>query len=103
VINGDGDPAYATAIAELKTSGELGKRCRCRLSPYMNNVLEPDHRFIKKRIAASLWFRSVGGALNTIAGYESMPMIRKGQVRWLAKGDVAGQIRFIHQVYGIAA
>jgi hypothetical protein len=27
-------------------------------------------------------------------------MIRKGQVRWLAKGDVIGQVRFIHQVYG---
>jgi len=36
-------------------------------------------------------------------GYESMYMIRKGQVRWLAKGDVAGQVKFIHQVYGIAA
>ena len=44
-----------------------------------------------------------GRALNTIAGYESMRMIRKGQIRWLAKGDVVGQIRFIHQVYGIAA
>jgi hypothetical protein len=32
-----------------------------------------------------------------------MHMIRKGQIRWLAKGDVVGQIRFIHQVYGIAA
>ena len=103
VINVDGHPAYATAIAELKTSGDLGRRCRCRPSPYMNNVLEQDHRFIKKRIATSLWFRSVGGALNTIAGYESMHMIRKGQIRWLAKGDVVGQIRFIHQVYGIAA
>jgi IS6 family transposase len=68
----------------------------------MNNVLEQVHRFIKKRIAASLWFRSVGGALNTIARYKSMH-IRKGQVRWLAKGDVVGQVRFIHQVYGIAA
>jgi transposase, IS6 family len=103
VINVDGHPAYATAITELKQSGELGRRCRCRPSPYMNNVLEQDHRFIKKRIAASLWFRSVGGALNTIAGYESMHMIRKGQIRWLAKGDVVGQIRFIHEVYGIAA
>jgi IS6 family transposase len=103
VINVDGHPAYATAITELKHSGELGRRCRCRPSPYMNNVLEQDHRFIKKRIAASLWFRSVGGALNTIAGYESMHMIRKGQIRWLAKGDVVGQIRFIHHVYGIAA
>ena len=99
----DGHPAYAAAISELKQTGELGRRCRCRPSPYLNNVLEQDHRFIKKRIAASLWFRSVGGALNTIAGYESMHTIRKGQIRWLAKGDVVGQIRFIHQVYGIAA
>jgi cytochrome c553 len=103
VINVDGHPAYATAIAELKQSGELGRRCRCRPSTHMNKVLEQDHRFIKKRIAASLWFRSVGGALNTIAGYESMHMIRKGQLRWLPKGDVVGQVWFIHQVYGIAA
>ena len=103
VINVDGHPAYATAISELKDSGELGRRCRCRPSPYLNNILEQDHRFIKERIAASLRFRSVSGALNTIAGYESMRMIRKGQIRWLAKGDVVGQVRFIHQVYGIAA
>src|SRR5215469_13031758 len=29
VINVDGHPAYATAISELKESGELGRRCRC--------------------------------------------------------------------------
>jgi DDE domain len=55
-----------------------------------------DHRFVKKRIGASLWFRSVRGALNTIAGYESMHTIRKGQIRWLAKSDVVGQ-RMTHQ------
>jgi transposase-like protein len=37
---------------------------------------EQDHRFVKKRIAAGLWFRSVDGALRTIAGYEAMNMIR---------------------------
>jgi hypothetical protein len=58
----------------------------------MNNIVEQDHRFIKKRIAASLWFRSVNGALNTIAGYEAMHMIRKGQIRWLAKNDLLGQV-----------
>ena len=84
-------------------TGELARRCSCRPSPYMNNVLEQDHRFVKKRIAASLWFRSVDGVLNTIAGYESMHMIRKSQIRWLAKGHVVGQIRFIHQIYRIAA
>ena len=95
VINVDGHPAYPQAIADLKASGELSRLCRCRPSPYMNNVLEQDHRFVKKRIAASLWFRSVDGALRTIAGYEAMNMIRKGQVKWLAKGDVVGQVRFV--------
>jgi IS6 family transposase len=103
VINVDGHPAYASAVAELKQSGELAKRCRCRPSPYMNNVVEQDHRFIKKRIAAGLWFRSVSGALNTIAGYEAMHMIRKGQIRWLAKNDLLGQVSFIHGIFRLAA
>jgi len=103
VINVDGHASYPAAIAELKGTGELSRRCRCRPCPYLNNVLEQDHRFVKKRIAASLWFRSVDGALRTIEGYEAMNMIRKGQVRWLAKGDVAGQVRFIEQAFGIAA
>ena len=76
---------------------------QCRPCPYLNNVLEQDHRFVKKRVAASLWFLSVDGALRTIAGYEAMNMIRKGQVRWLAKGDVVGQVRFIERAFGIAS
>jgi len=40
VINVDGHPAYARAITELKQSGELGRRCRCRTSPYLNNIIE---------------------------------------------------------------
>jgi hypothetical protein len=97
VINVDGHPAYARAIAELKQSGELGRRCRCRPTPYLNNVIEQDHRFIKKRIAASLWFRSVEGALRTIAGYEAMHLIRKGQIRWLQKGRCGGAVQVYPQ------
>src|SRR6185503_14169508 len=81
VINVDGHPAYARAIAELKRSGDLGRRCRCRPSPYLNNIIEQDHRFIKKRITASLGFRSAEGAWRTIEGYEAMHAIRKGQIR----------------------
>jgi len=29
-------------------------------------------------------------------------MIRKGQVRWLAKGDIAGQVAFISAILGLA-
>jgi transposase, IS6 family len=103
VINVDGHPAYASAISELKQSGELGRRCRCRPSPYLNNIIEQDHRFIKRRIVASLGFRSAEGACKTIAGYEAMHLIRKGQIRWLPKGDVIGQRQFIHTLFGIAA
>jgi transposase, IS6 family len=103
VINVDGHPAYASAIEELKRSGELGRNCRCRPSPYLNNIIEQDHRFVKKRIVASQGFRSVEGALSSIAGYEAMNIIRKGQIRWLPKGDPAGQKRFVERIFGIAA
>jgi hypothetical protein len=32
-----------------------------------------------------------------------MSMIRKGQVRWLAKGDITEQVRFIKVTFGLAA
>jgi transposase, IS6 family len=90
VINVDGHPAYANAVAELQQTGELERHCRCRTAPYLNNIIEQDHRFIKKRITA-LGFRSAERAWRTIEGYEAMHAIRKVQVRWVAKGDpVAG-------------
>jgi transposase-like protein len=101
VINVDGYPAYPAAIEDLKLSGELSRRCRCRRSRYVNNKIEQDHRFVKKRIVASQWFRSFDGALNTIAGYEAMNIIRKGQIRWLPKADIVGQIRFIERTLGM--
>ena len=58
---------------------------------------------MKKRVVASRWFRSVDGAVNTIAGYEAINIIRKGQIRWLPKGDIVGQMRFIERTLGIAA
>ena len=32
-----------------------------------------------------------------------MNMIRKGQVRWLAKGDIVGQVGFVNRLFGSAA
>ena len=103
VINVDGHASYPPAITDLKKSGQLGRGCQCRPCPYLNNVLEQDHRFVKKQIMASQWFRSVDGALNTIAGYEAMNIIRKGQIRWVGKGDIMGQIEFVERTFGIAA
>ena len=78
-VNVDGHPVYARVIAELKQSGQLGRRCHFRTSPYLNNIIEQDHRFINKRIVASLRFRSPEAAWRTIEGYQAVHAIRKGR------------------------
>jgi transposase-like protein len=103
VINVDGNPSYPTVIEELKQERVLGRRCRCRIVPYLNNIVEQDHRSIKRRVNASLGFRSFDGAQRTIQGYEAMHMIRKGQVRWLSKGNIAAQVRFVKLMFDLAA
>jgi transposase-like protein len=70
VINTDGHAAYPPAVAQLKAEGALAEDCRHRPVPYLNNVLEQDHRAIKRRVNASQHFRSFWGAWRTIAGYE---------------------------------
>src|SRR6202020_736860 len=48
---------------------------------YLNNVVEQDHRNIKRLTSPGLGFGSFWTARRTLAGYEAMAMIKKGQVR----------------------
>ena len=48
---------------------------------YLNNLVEQDHRFIKRRVRPMLGFKSFRSAASTIAGVETVNMIRKGQFR----------------------
>jgi transposase, IS6 family len=70
---------------------------------YLNNLIEQDHRFIKRRTNVGLGFGSFNTARRTLKGYEAMNMIRKGQIKKIEKGDALGQISFIHEIFGIAA
>ena len=80
----------------LKADGALDQNCRQRPVPYLNNVLEQDHRAIKRRVNASQGFRSFWAARRTLAGYEANHMIRKSQARWSAAGAKVGLLhRFI--------
>ena len=81
VINTDQARLYGSAIAGVKKAGIL--RCRCRHRPvqYVNNIVEQDHRAIKRRVTAKQGFRAFHAARRTIQGYEAMHMIRKGQAR----------------------
>ena len=101
VINVDGNPSYPKVVTELKRSGELRRCCRCRPVRYLNNVVEQDHRGITRRVRAMQGFRAFHSAQRTIQGIEVVNMIRKGQVRWLAKGDIVGQVAFVDRILGI--
>jgi IS6 family transposase len=46
---------------------------------YLNNIIEQDHRFIKKRINPMLGFKSLETAKKTIQGIERMHMIKRGR------------------------
>jgi IS6 family transposase len=96
VINSDKHAAYPPAIAVLQAAGDLADNCQHRPVQYLNNVLEQDHRAIKRRINASQHFRSFWCAWRTIAGYEAIHMIRKGQAYGSAAGAKVGLVhRFI--------
>ena len=58
-----------------------------RQAKYLNNIVEQDHRAIKRKTRPLLRFKSFWSAAITLAGIELMHMIRKGQL----KG--AGQLR----------
>ncbi len=48
-------------------------------------------------------FRSFTSAVRTIQGVETVNVIRKGQVRWLAENDIAAQVEFVAGIFGLAA
>jgi transposase, IS6 family len=67
-------------------------------------LVRKDHRIIKRRVNASQHFRSFWGAWRTIAGYEAIHMIRKGQACCSATGAKVGLLhRFIISMLGIKA
>jgi transposase-like protein len=103
VINTDLAPIYGSAIPDLKKEGTLRRRCRHRPVQYLNNILEQDHRAIKRRVNAKQGFREFQSAQRTIQGYEAMHMIRKGQARWVCPKNVRSQVQFITELFGLAA
>jgi transposase-like protein len=69
----------------------------------LNNVIEQDHRNVKKRAWLAKGYGSFQSAWRTLQGIEAIHMIRKGRVRWLAAHDAAGQAFFVAELFGIAA
>src|SRR2546429_9956162 len=96
-------PTDPKAIAELKAAGILPASVGLRQVKYLNNLVEQDHRFIKRLVKPGMGFFSLETAGRTLQGYEVMNMIRKGQVHGVGKGDIKGQVSFIASLFGVAA
>jgi len=103
VINVDKNAAYPKAVAELKAAGILSEGVELRQVKYLNNLVEQDHRFIKRLVKPGMGFFSLETAGRTLQGYEVMHMLRKGQVRGVGKGDITGQVTFVARLFGVAA
>lgn len=102
VITVDKNPAYPIAIQELKEEKQMPEGIQLRQVKYLNNIVEQDHRFIKKRIRPMLGLKSLQTAKQIIAGIEAMHMIKKGQTLH-RENSVQNQKEFIHQLFGIVA
>jgi transposase-like protein len=70
---------------------------------FLNNIVEQDHRRIKGLVRPGLGFKSFLTAAQTIAGYEVMAMIRKGQVAIAPANDMKAQGNFIAALFRVAA
>jgi transposase, IS6 family len=61
----------------MKSDGQLSRRTCLRQCKYLNNIVEQDHRRIKRLVR--------------LAGFETMAMMRKGQLRQIDGHDIRGQ------------
>jgi transposase, IS6 family len=95
--------SYPGALRALKRAGELGRFTRHRRGRWLNNLVEQDHRRIKRRTRPMLGFKRFRTARRTLAGVEAMAMLAKGQVRAMPANDISAQRAFIHQIFGLAA
>ena len=68
------------ALNDFNESRPEGQKIEIRQNKYLNNIIEQDHRFIKKRTKPMLGFKSFRSAKITIAGIENIRIIQKGQI-----------------------
>src|SRR5215213_3859746 len=102
-ITVDKNAAYPAAVTAMKRDRELWRFSRLRQVKYLNNIVEQDHRRIKRLVRPGLGFGSLPTARRTLAGYEGIAMIRKGQVRNIGGGEMRAQAAFVAGLFGIAA
>ena len=69
--------AYPEAFSTSEAEGIVPQDCEPRRVKYLNNVIEQDRRFVKKKVRASQCFKSFHTAELTLGGIEAVNMVRK--------------------------
>jgi IS6 family transposase len=103
VITVDKNAAYPVTVDALKEDEAIEKETELRQSKYLNNIVEQDHRNIKRIVKPMMGFKTFNTARRTLSGIEAMNMIRKGQAKGAKQGDSVSQVKFIEAIFGIAA
>lgn len=75
VITVDKNPSYPIAIEQLKKENKMSIGIQIRKIKYLNNMVEQDYHFIKKRTRPMLGFKSYQTANTILSGVEAMYMI----------------------------
>ena len=76
------DKSGVNTGAVVSIQADSGLSIELRQSKYLNNIVEQDHRAIKRIVRPMLGFKSFCSARILIAGIETMHMIRKGQLKY---------------------
>ncbi|NIH15884.1 MAG: IS6 family transposase [Serratia symbiotica] len=79
VVNIDKSGANTAALVTLNADKPDEEAITVRQSKYLNNLIEQDHRNIKRRIWPMQGFKSFRRAQTILTGIELSNMIRKGQ------------------------
>src|SRR5271157_5055538 len=91
------DKSGANTAAIQRHNTEHEGEIEIRQVKYLNNIVEQDHRAIKRLVRPMLGFKTFRSAAITLTGIELMHMIRKGQLQTI------GELRPAQAFYSLAA
>jgi hypothetical protein len=91
VITVDKNAAYPVAVEALKEE-TIDQATELRQSKYLNNIIEQDHRNIKRIVKPMMGLKTFNSARRTLSEIEAMNMMRKGQVKRIDQGDLSSRI-----------
>ncbi|MBP2658041.1 MAG: transposase family protein [Firmicutes bacterium] len=100
VLTTNKSPATEVAIHELIYDGSISVKITLQKIKFLNNIIEQDHRFIKRKIRSILGFKSLETAKKTICGIEIMQH-QKGQIEEIQ--SVLSDVAFFNKIMEIAA